>query len=302
MFAQLISLKRWQWLLISILMGIAAATVARPKSLDLRTEYGEALNGQKGFETALVSEVEGRRRFKDILVHRQSAPNLTGGDRNVWIVSGLYCSNVPDPGDGKLHWKPSFFVAEEPYRPANNLSQLLRGSAPEAVSNYQNSAGPTVLDFLQLLGQTSAVKYSHAWWRSYATQTWLLGCLALIGIVWPTAIDLIVFGRLVRPREEKGTDLKASPTLQKAVKPDMTLEDREKLEALDAAMEASLIAGVTSKALPQSIAAAPAVRQLNTEPQQATPIVAKAPRAFGAGAGDFYPTEQKATSTPKPKT
>ena len=31
----------------------------------------------------------------------------------------------------------------------------------------------------------------------------------------------------------------------------------------------------------------------------ATLAMAKAPRAFGAG--DFYPTEQKATPTPKPK-
>ena len=301
MFSQLISFKRWHWLLISLLLGMSAGSIFRPKSLDLRTEYGEAINSQKEFETAVVRQVEGRKRFKDIIVHRQSVNDPAGGDRNVWIVNGLYCSNVPDPADGKLHWKPSFFVAVEPYETVIDLSQLINVASPAAV-NFQKIASPTVLDFLQLLGETSGVRYSHVWWRSYAMQTWLLGCLLLIGIVWPTAIDLIVFGRLIRPREEKGTDLKASSTLKKPVKPEMSSEDRAKLEALDAAMEASLTEGATSKVLPQSPASAPAVRQLSTEPQQAAPTVAKAPRAFGAGAGDFYPTEQKATSAPKPKT
>ncbi len=301
MFTQLSSLKRWHWLVISILIGIALATIATPKAIDLRTEYGDARNSQKDFENALVREIEGRRRFKNIVVHRQSVPNPAGGDRNVWIVSGLYCSNVPEAGDGKLHWKPSFFVADEPYRPANDLSIFLGHVSEANISKFEKVPNPTVLDFLQLLGETSAVKYSHAWWRSYAAQLWFVGSLAMIGIVWPTAIDLIVFGRLIRPREEKGTDLKPSPTVHKPAKQELTADDRAKLQALDDAMEANLKAGATAHASPAPAAVATPVKQLGSEALVAVPAAPQAPRAYGAGAGDFYPTEQKSKSKSKSK-
>src|SRR5258706_16247135 len=98
MLGKLISLKRWHWMAIAIMLGLSAGYVARPTSLDIRG-YGESHNGHKEFERSLVEERAGRRRFKDIVVHRQSVTNPDGGTRLVWGVSGLYCP--PGAHDGK---------------------------------------------------------------------------------------------------------------------------------------------------------------------------------------------------------
>src|SRR6266566_4531767 len=36
---------------------------------------------------------------------------------------------------------------------------------------------------------------------------WIAGGVLVIGIIWPTVINLLVFGKLRRPREEKGISL-----------------------------------------------------------------------------------------------
>jgi hypothetical protein len=293
MLGNLISLKRWHWMVIALFVGLAVGNIARPTSLDLRTEYGTALNSQKDFEIALVKEAEGRRRFKDIVVHHQSAQNPAGGEQRVWIVSGLYCTGMPNPTDGKLYWTPAFFVAGEPYRPATDLPQLA-GSSSAAVADFQKLQYPTILDFLHLLADTRAVEYRHAWWRSYSLAVWFIASVLLIGIVWPTAIDLIVFGKLIRPREKK-PDLSLSSTPQPLARPQMSAEERAKLEALDAEMAAKLAAEplTVPAAIPGPATAKPAPI-LQAGPQAAVKTPEKKPRAFGAGAEDFYPTEQKA--------
>jgi hypothetical protein len=295
MLEQIISVKRWQWLVIAAVLGGAAAYIAVPKSPDLRADYGEARNGQADFETALLRDIEGHRQFRNILVHRQSVAEADGGERAAWIVTGLYCSGTPDPSDGKLHWKPTFFVAPEPYRPARDSSQLLGSAGPSAAGHFRQTETPTVLDFLRVVSETSGVRYTHAWWRTYAVTTWLIGSIVLIGLVWPTAIDLIVFGRFIRPRAAKVAEAAHSSSPAPAAKAEPSAEEKQKLEALNAAIEASLLAGATDTGGVTAVATtSSAIKKLTAEAPAQPGTTVKPSRAFGAGAGDYYPTEQKA--------
>jgi hypothetical protein len=266
-----------------------------PTSLGLR-DYGERLNGPRDYEWNLARESEGRRRFKDLVVHRQSITDPAGGSREAWIVSGLYCGNAPDPADGAWQWRAKYFVADEPYKPAIPLSQLTGVTGTNRIAEFAKLPRPNVMDYLEILHDTRGVQFHHAWWRTYAMATGFLGSLVLIGLAAPTAIDLIVFGRLIRPREKKEIERPSSPAAAPVPKPGMTAEDMKELQALDAAMEEGLKATASTKkaATAATPAAAAPIRKLSDAPQ----AVAALPetdrdRAFGAKPGDYYPTERK---------
>jgi hypothetical protein len=297
MFGNLVLLKRWHWLVVSVLVGLAAGYAARPTSLDVRA-FGEGMNGQKDFEQALVCDREGNR-FVDIVVHRQSITNPDGGTRVAWVVSGLSSGNASV--DGNWHWRPKFFIADEPYKPANSLTELTRGRAGGRIARFQQMARPTVLDFLDVLHDASGVSYVHAWWRSYAISTWLVASLLLIGLTLPTAIDLIVYGRFIRPREPKGLKLTASPSIPIGNKPKVTAEDLAQLEQLDADLEERLKADAAPAKPAVTVTAAPAIRKLSEVAQTASAVPVKEDhRIFGAKQDDYYPTDRK-TKEGRPK-
>ena len=54
-----------------------------------------------------------------------------------------------------------------------------------------------------------AASDQYAWWRDprWGISIWVVGCLLLIGIVWPSVINLMTFGSLLRLQEEPATDL-----------------------------------------------------------------------------------------------
>jgi hypothetical protein len=274
---------------IAIMVGLSAGYVARPTSLDIRG-YGEAHNGRKEFERSMVEERAGRRRFKDLVVHKQPVTNPDGGTRAVWVVSGLYCP--PESHDGKWVWRESFYVFQDVYKPAVGLNELIGGANRDAVAKFQAIAQPSVVDFLQLLSETRGVTFFHAWWRTYAFRIWFLGSIVVIGIVWPTAIDLVVYGRLIRPRE-RAVHLPPSPSVVPA-KAQVSAQDMKHLQELDAALEEGLRAsGAPAGEAPVAAPVAAPVRKLANAPQAATVAAgAEDHRVFGAKPDDFYPTEK----------
>jgi hypothetical protein len=293
MFGSLVLLKRWHWAMIAIAIGLAAGYAALPTSLDVRA-YGEGLNGPKDYERNLIRDTEGRRRFTDLVVHRQSVTTPSGGTREAWIVSGTYCGNAPEPSDRKWHWRPKFFVADEPYNPAVALAELTGGVGAERIARFKQLPNPTVVDFLEILRDMRGVHFTHAWWRTHAMATWFIGSFVLIGLIWPTVIDLVAYGRFIRPREKKEVDRPASTATAPEVRPQVTAEDLEKLNQLDAALEEGLkpTAAPATAAVP--VASAP-IRKLNGDAQPATAVLdPKDPCTFGAKKDDFYPTARKA--------
>jgi hypothetical protein len=294
-FGNLVLLKRWHWLVVATLMGLAAGYAFKPTSLDLR-DYGERLNGPRDYEWNLIRETKGRRRFMELEVHRQEVTNPAGGSRDAWIVSGLYCGNAPEPQDGAWHWRPKYIVADEPYKPAVPLSLLAGDKGAQRVASFGKLTHPTVLDFLDVLRDTRGVQFRNAWWLTYVKSASFAASLLLLGLIFPTAIDLIVYGRLIRPREPKGIKLTPLNATTPLPVPQVTADDMKQLEALDATMEDNLAATAAAAA---SAAASPTpapIAKLNNAPQPIAAPFAKAdPRTFGAKPDDFYPTERKTT-------
>jgi hypothetical protein len=150
------------------------------------------------------------------------------------------------------------------------------------------------VDFLRLLRTAGVVSYTDAWWRTYPAATWVGGSVLLIGVVWPTVINLLAFGRLTRPREEKGIDLSKVKNPAAPAPAGPSAEDLEHLHELEAELEAKL-AGAAPPAPAEQPTPPRRAAVLTTAP--AGPAPADVPHddtVFGAKADDFYPTERHA--------
>jgi hypothetical protein len=288
--------KRWQWLLLGVAVGTLLWWSWRPDPGSL-AGYGECMNDSRAFEAALVGAARGAPRFSNVRVHRQSVDDGAGSAAEVYVVSGDYCDGNADPLDGTLHWRPRYFLAPAPYRPHWNLYDFgdAKGEAAKALEQYQRIESPTVVDFLRLLRTAGVLSYTHAWWRTYPAATWVGGSVVLIGVVWPTVINLLVFGRLTRPREEKGIDLSKVKNPPTPAPAGPSADDLEQLHELEAELEARL-AGVTPEP-PTEQPPAPPRRAAALVTSPADPAPGDGPHddtVFGAKPDDFYPTERHA--------
>ena len=287
--------KRWQWLLLSVLVGLALWYARRPDASDL-ARYGEGLNDPAAFENALFGAVDGVPRVQGLTVHRQAIDDGAGSRRTAYVVSGDYCDGRPDPIDGTFRWRPRFFLAPVPYRARMNLYNLggTDDEAAEAVRRYERMESPTVLDFLRLLETAKVVSYTHAWWRTYPAATWVGGSVLLVGVVWPTVINLLAYGRLTRPREEKGVDLSKVRSTATPAPPGTSGPDIEHLHQLEAELEANLSGAAGPEPDPQPAATPRPAPALSTAPLEPVAAPAHDDTVFGAHADDFYPTERHA--------
>ena len=291
--------RRWHWLLLGAAAGALLWGSLRPGT-DSLAGYGECINDPAAFERALVESARGVRRFTNVRVHRQLVDDGAGSAAAVYVVSGDYCDGKPDPLDGTLHWRPRYFLAPARYRPHWNLYDFggATGGTAKALEQYQRIESPTVVDFLRVLRTAGVLSYTHAWWRTYPAATWVGGSILLIGVVWPTVINLLVFGRLTRPREEKGVDLsKVKNTAAPAPAAPSAL-DLEHLRELEAELEARLAGAAPAEPVaPADRPGGPPRRAAVLTTAPAGPAPADAPHddtVFGAKADDFYPTERHA--------
>ena len=271
------ALRRWHWVVIALVIGLGGGWI-RQATVDFEDQldgYGKLITSQRQFEEALVGQVEGIRQFKDITVYPYQVRSSNGSKRLVHIVTGRYWNGqaVMEHGQLKARFVLSCYLATVPYRPLG-----------------ARSAG-TVLEFLQQLRNSDNVQYRYAWWWWAVTpmSIWLLGSLVLIGGVWPTVINVLAFGSLARPRDEKGVSLlhvKQPPPVQRSI-PSFASSH---LDELDKELENKLISApeTTEQAAQQG-----APKALSAGPLEpvAGPAVAD-DREFGAEKDDFYPTER----------
>lgn len=287
--------KRWQWVLLAVVVGAALGWSWRGDGADL-ARYGEILNDPEAFERGLFERRDGERRFTNVRVHRQTLDDGAGSRGTFHVVTGNYCDGRPDPHDGTYRWRPRFFVATIPYHVRSQTYHLGDGSEDDAekLRAFEDLKSPTVLDYLNLLGQTDGLRYTHAWWRTYPMVTCVAGSVLLIGVVWPTVINLLVYGTFVRPREEEGIDLSIldrlpqPPAAPAAPAPDLT----DHLRELEAELAARLAGG--GEVPPDSAALSRAPAALKTAPLEPAPAAEQAEHHYGARADDFYPTEAHA--------
>jgi hypothetical protein len=274
----LAALERWHWFLISVVVGVGLGRTMRLTPQDFPS-FGTLLNSHERFEAALTDTINDQPLFTDITVSRCRVAGL--GDRD--IVRGLYCLRIVE--EGAYHWRPYYFDAPVPYRPVT-------GEAVAAVAQVRGPSSSAASLSIRDVMSALKVRYTHAWWQSYAMTTWLSASVLVIGVIWPTLLTRIAFGRWTRPPQEKGINLwrakvSATPTRQAARSSfggGAGDEDERSPEAAGPQPAATAGEPATVVALP-----------LPNQPL--VPLAASGDAAehkeFGADADDYYPTEQK---------
>jgi hypothetical protein len=290
--------QRWQWMAISVVVGAALAYARRDDPEALLSRLGEGVADQQWFEQQLQRRVplaDGSTvpAFGRLTVYPLT---LTGrGQRpHVHVVAGmalvedrprrpqLLPTTIPTSvpaGVGKL--RPFFYIAPVPFQP---LADRQAGKSP--------AEWATVRDYLNGL-KPHGVTYAYAWWADarYAAAAWVCGSFLLLGVVWPTIVNLLAYGTLGRPHEEKGVSLWRVKTSRAESSPRPTAMPAP-THPLAAAMTDLAPAEVESPTGPSPAGPAPA---LLLEPVTAGSTAHDAHKEFGARRDDFYPTELKAS-------
>jgi hypothetical protein len=289
-------IQRWQWMVLSIVIGAALAYARRSDPESLLSRLGEGVADQRWLEQELLRKVpladgSSRPAFGRLTVYpmtvREGAQRKT-----VHVVAGMYLTEgrhrpgpqlpatAPASPTGKL--RPYFYIAPVPFQP---LADRQAGKpAP---------AGATVTDYLDDL-KPQGVTYAYAWWADarYAAAAWVGGSFLLVGVVWPTCVNLLAFGTLRRPRESRGVSLwrvKASA----ATRVPQPLAPPAPSPAHAGPVRSVAPAG-NDLPLPTQRPPATPPPALVLEPVAAGPAPHDEHKEFGAGRDDFYPTELKA--------
>jgi hypothetical protein len=286
----LIKIRRWQWILIGLLVGFAVGYVRRMPRGDWAEAYGQSI-GPGEFEYAISHDFMGSARFINMVVYADQVDDVDGRRRPVHVVVGSYCSGQTRVVNGQKEpiRVTRCVIAEIPYRPLSGTS-------------HSTAADFTVMNYLDTLRKSGRpIAYRHAFWCDprWAVPAWVAGSVLVIGVLWPTLINLLVFGSIFRPREEKGIDLsKVKATSTEAQRaPLVTEDDLAKVEQLDAKLEAQLMENAPSGALPApgSTSSQTPVKQLTATKLELTAVEqAKEQKDFGADKDDYYPTERHA--------
>jgi len=284
-------IRRWQWILISLAVGWIMGQLQQLPREDWRSAYGQDMT-QRDFERGLQREYNGVRHFRDLVVYPDRIQLPGGVSKPIHIVAGLYFDGRPRVKDGKeqAEWRPRCFVTEVPYKALGPTTQ------PAA-------AAFTVVDYLKSL---KGVGFRYAWWRDprWAVRLWTAASLVLIGGIWPTLVNLMVYGSVWRPRESKGVDLsQVKPTTAEAApQPSITEKDLAETDRLSAQLEAQLAASPSDPVSSTNVQnQPPPIRDLSAAPLvPAAPETEKDQKDFGQDKDDFYPTELK-THTEKHK-
>jgi len=233
--------------------------------------------------------------------------------RRTYAIAGVYYNGRPSANPKNNQWEkvwhPYFFIAPYPYKPTRQFA--VSGTVPqikptltdklqtlaEKVHLKDPDPPDSALGYLKALKAQGRIDYTYEWWRAprVSMAAWIAGCLVVIGGLWPTLVNLLVYGTLSRPIEEKAKLAKGSTTTTKAPA-GPTDADLAQLKALEEELEAKLAASASSTPLGPSDQPAPAQLKKLTAKELEVAAAAKAAedRLFAAKADDFYPTEKRA--------
>jgi len=294
----LAALKRWHWIVIGLVLGfvIGKAQQGFQGELygDLVEGFGYQLTDQGRFENALTQEYQGYRLFKDITVYPRWVSDNHGGRKLVHVVVGRYWSGHEEIIEGKAQavWRPTCFIAAVPYKPQMDFLAFRKANSPDYAGQFRAAGpNPTVLDYLNVMQSAAGVSYSYAWWDAHPLLTWTLAGLVIIGLIWPTLINLMTFGTWRRPPEARALSLWGVRGTSERAKP-ASMVNTAPTDDPDQELEAALQGAAPSDA---ESGVAPAVKTLSSAPLEPAATVPTGPsKEFGAEKEDFYPTERHA--------
>jgi hypothetical protein len=285
------NMRWWHWIVLSLIVGVAAGGLHDWVISDLNI-YGNSLNGQRAFERALVTDAQGVKMFKEIVVHRRwiEDPSENGPGRLAYVVAGKYCTGRVER-DGALHWSLTIFIAPTPYEPTKYTAGLVG-------ERFAGLRSPRVVSLLEALRELRGVSYSYAWWDAFPMTIWMGASFLMVGLVLPAVMNRMQYGQWTRPSEEKGIDLsKVRPATSAVATEAVTADDLDVMAGMEARLMAELEgegrAVAAALVPPAAVAAAPRKLTGTTEAAAAAAVTAEE-KAYGAKADDFYPTERRA--------
>ncbi|MFI5379210.1 MAG: hypothetical protein ACHRHE_07935 [Tepidisphaerales bacterium] len=309
----LIDVARWQWMLIGLVIGLVVGYVRHqytdadpvvPGSME-QSEFEKAVGLMRdvrvsGGQPPILGKMTVFRlrdpRHRDKIVY--------GVALNYW--SGLR-TDVAEDDNGKFDtkYRLKLFVAPMPYLVGQKTPVRAADADPEwlvrtAEKLHIKDPDPpgSVLDYLRSIEKSHGISYSYQWWRERRASLvmWMAGCFVVIGLIWPTVINLATFGTFIRPKEEAGTDLSGVSTGPSSQQhgPVVSDADMAKVAEMAAKLEQDLAVGVPLAAAASDVPPAPEPAKLLSEkpPETEAERQAREAREFGRDAGDFYPTER----------
>jgi len=259
-------------------------------------------------------KLEAIKKTSDQFAYLREIAEDEANHRRTYAIAGVYYNGRPSPNPKTNQWEkvwhPYFYIAPYPYKASRQFA--VSGTVPpvqptmtdklqalaEKVHLKDTDPADSVLAYLKGLKAQGRIDYTYEWWRAprVSMAAWIAGCLVVIGGLWPTLVNLLVYGTLSRPLEEKAHLGKASTTTTKAPR-GPTDADLAQLKALEEELEAKLAASATSRPIGPSDQPAPApLKVLTAKEMEVAAAAAKAAedRLFAAKADDFYPTEKRA--------
>jgi hypothetical protein len=264
-------LKRWHWVAISIVVGLALSYVWSS------VEWDENLPtvGQADFERGLLTKFPAEKSLQNVVV----MPPQEGK----YKIVAEQVRNTKTAGVVDL--RPVAYMADTPYK-----AGVWRGESEQFKD---------VREYLAKTKESNPdVAYKYAWYReTWAIYTlWLGASLLLIGGVWPSVVSLMVGAGLGISSEEKGPeyDLERFKSEQekKGEKHEPTPEEMAHLRQLEEELEKKLAAQRAGLPIPED------------EPEQAPAAIKKLdggtlenlapekPAEEHEYKGDFYPVDR----------
>jgi len=275
-------IKRWHWIVISLVAGAALGVLNRMSRQDWDAAYGESLS-QAQFVAAVGPPSAAIGHLTGIVVYPEVIELSPGVRKPVDIVVGQYKEDASSGAAGSHAADVSdrrCFIAEIPF-----------------VLSTPNAATPagTVMAYLD----HARISYRYAWWRDPKTAMtlWTGGSFVLIGLIWPTLLNLLAYGSIFQPAGEKGTDLSKvfSGSGRSKAGAGLTDQDLLALQTLESELESDLAQSAPAVVAPPASAPPKKPAELAATPVQA----AAADHPTDDGDFELKPTDYYPIARPK---
>jgi hypothetical protein len=254
------------------------------------------------------------RQSDKVAYLREVETDLANSRRTV-AIAGLYYNGRPSTnaktGQWEKVWHPYFFIAPTPYKPTRQFA--ITGTVPQPKPTLTNKlqalaektqlkppdAPDSALAYMNALKAQGKIDFTYEWWKAprVSLVLWVGGCVVIVGGLWPTLVNLLVYGTLGRPIEEKSDLRKVRSTSQAAkTSREPTEADLAQLKALEEQLEANLAASASNSPLGSSDRPAPAAPKPLTAKELEVAAAAASHQdshEYAAKPDDFYPTEKR---------
>lgn len=307
------NIKRWHWCIIGIIVGCIVASVsiwAGPKEkantvsimfqdFESQVLYGRTFRGRR-----LVTDI---RNFRVHPAVETQTDDMTDAVTYDFTIR----DPIPDkPGYESISRASGRVLMAQP----GTIALDGKRGGGKYVSVLGNIEGLTTRQYVEKLAEfvrnnkdkkgyerATQIQLKTAWIEipKWAYTAYGVGGFVVIGLIWPTILNLLIGAGLGRAPREPEYDLSRfkgdSKSAEKA-KPVVTDEDMDKLKTLEEELEASLREGAFERQPVTATAgkAEPEIKKLTGAPLEGPKEEAAKPEAhkdFGADQGDYYPTE-----------